>query len=524
MLAIEGNHNQGNNGNQARGRAFVIGAVEAPHDPNIVTGTFSLNDHYAAVLFDSGVDYNFISTDFWPLINMKPSVISPDYEIKIANGLKIETNKIRDLEVHREYPKGNLKQLKTMKVDERKLEDIPVVRNFPSVFPEDLPGLPLFRKVEFRIDLVPEAMPIAKSPYHLAPMKMQELIDDLFDQLQGSRYFSKVDLCFGYHQLRVRKEDIPKNAFRTSALLKKSEKLFGKLLDIVNFRLQEGSYSRDTTRYMKVFNVDLRKELQADKELGIRPLKTLTDESQGRIPETLRVASTAKDSPVEKALGMQLDMSIAYHPQTDSQSEHTIQTFEDMLRAYAIDFGGNWDPHLPLVEFSYNNRYHSSIKCAPFEALYGRKCRKPIAWAEVGEIKLIGPEIVQETTDKIFSVGDKVLLKVSPWKGVVRFGKRSIHDTFHVSNLKKFLADVNLHVLLEEIKINNGLHFVEEPIEIMDHEVKKLKQSRIPIVKVRWNSQRGLKFTWEREDEMKHKYPQLFASAKSYDGRPELRD
>ncbi|GKE37530.1 putative reverse transcriptase domain-containing protein [Tanacetum coccineum] len=242
----------------------------------------------------------------------------------------------------------------------------------------------------------------------------------------------------------------------------------------------------------------------------------------------------------QKALGTRLDLSTAYHPETDGQ------------------------------KFPYNNNYHSSVKCAPFEALYGRKCRTPIAWAEVGESKLIGPEIVQETTDKIvqikerlkaardrqksyadnrrkpleFSVGDKVLLKVSPRKGVVRFGKRSklspryvgpfeivervgpvayrlrlpqelvgVHDTFHVSNLKKCLADVNLHVPLEEVKIDDKLHFVEEPMEIMDREVKKLKKSRIPIVKVRWNSRRGPEFTWEREDEMKRKYPQLFASA-----------
>ncbi|GKA09083.1 putative reverse transcriptase domain-containing protein [Tanacetum coccineum] len=198
---------------------------------------------------------------------------------------------------------------------------------------------------------------------------------------------------------------------------------------------------------------------------------------------------------LHKALGTPLDLSITYHPETDGQSERTIQTLEDMLRAYAIDF-----------------------------ALYGRKCRTPIAWAEVGESKLIGSDIVQETTDKIvqikerlkaaqdrqksyadnrqkpleFSVGDKVLFKVSPRKGVA---------------LKKCLADGNLHVPLKEIKIDNKLHLVEEPMEIMDHEVKKLKKSRIPIVKVHWNSRQGSEFTWEREDEMKRKYPQLFASA-----------
>ncbi|GJV56806.1 putative reverse transcriptase domain-containing protein [Tanacetum coccineum] len=104
---------------------------------------------------------------------------------------------------------------------------------------------------------------------------------------------------------------------------------------------------------------------------------------------------------LQKALGTSLDMSTAYHPQTDGQSERTIQTLEDMLRACVIDFGNGWVKHLPLVEFSYNNSYHASIKAAPFEALYGRKCRSPVCWAEVGEVQLTGPEIVQETTEKI---------------------------------------------------------------------------------------------------------------------------
>ncbi|GKD05490.1 putative reverse transcriptase domain-containing protein [Tanacetum coccineum] len=176
---------------------------------------------------------------------------------------------------------------------------------------------------------------------------------------------------------------------------------------------------------------------------------------------------------MQEALGTQLDMSTAYHPQTDGQSERTIQTLEDMLRACVMNFGGSSDVHLPLVEFSYNNSYHSSVRCVPFEALYGRKCRSPILWAEVEERQLIGPEIV---------IGDHVLLKVSPWKGVVRFGKKGklapwfvgpfeiteridpvayrlrlpeelngVHDTFYVSNLKKCLAGLTLHVPLKEI-------------------------------------------------------------------------
>ncbi|GKD59860.1 putative reverse transcriptase domain-containing protein [Tanacetum coccineum] len=242
-----------------------------------------------------------------------------------------------------------------------------------------------------------------------------------------------------------------------------------------------------------------------------------------------------------KALGTNLDMSTAYHPQTDGQSERTIQTLKDMLRACVIGFGKGWVNHLPLVEFSYNNSYHASIKAAPFEALYGRKCRSPVCWAEVREVQLTGPEIVQETTEKIihikqriqaardrqksytnlkhkpmeFQVGDRVMLKVSPWKGVVHFGKRGklnpryvrpfkvlekvkfvayklelpqelsrVHNTFHVTNLNKCYADEPLAAPLNGLHIDDKLHFVEEPFKIMDREVKRLKQSCIPIIKV----------------------------------------
>ncbi|GKC48423.1 putative reverse transcriptase domain-containing protein [Tanacetum coccineum] len=201
---------------------------------------------------------------------------------------------------------------------------------------------------------------------------------------------------------------------------------------------------------------------------------------------------------LQKALGTNLDMSTAYHPQTDGQSERTIQTLEDMLRAGVIDFGSSWDRHLPLFEFSYNNGYHASIKAAPYEALYRRKCRSPVCWSKVGDSKLTGPELIHDMTKKIvqikkcllaarsrqksyadkrlktleFEVGDMVLLKVSPWKGAVHFGKREklsphyigpfkilarvgpvaytlefpkelrgIYSTFHVLNLKKCLAE-----------------------------------------------------------------------------------
>nr|GEW10421.1 putative reverse transcriptase domain-containing protein [Tanacetum cinerariifolium] len=216
---------------------------------------------------------------------------------------------------------------------------------------------------------------------------------------------------------------------------------------------------------------------------------------------------------IPKALGTSLDMSMAYHPETDGQSERTIQTLEDMLRACAIDFGKGWVNHLPLVEFSYNNSYHASIKAAPFEALYDRKYRSPVCWTEVGEAQKSYADLKRKPME--FQVGDKVMLKFSPWKGVVRFGKQGklnpryvgpfnvlervgdvayklylpkepsrVHNTFHVSNLKKCHADEPLAVLLDGLHVDDKLHFVEEPVKIMDREVKQLKRSRIPLVKV----------------------------------------
>ncbi|GKB05639.1 hypothetical protein Tco_0833834 [Tanacetum coccineum] len=197
------------------------------------------------------------------------------------------------------------------------------------------------------------------------------------------------------------------------------------------------------------------------------------------------------------------------------------------------------------VEFSYNNSYHASIKAAPYEALYGQKCRSPVCWAEVKEAQLTGSELIPETTEKIilikqrmqaaqdrqksyvdrkrkpmeFEVGDRVMLKVSPWKGVVRFDKRGKLNPRYVRPFrvlaKKCYADKPLVMSLEGIHIGDKLQFMEEPIEIMEQEIKRLKRSQIPLVKVRWNSRWGPEFTWEREDSFKKKYPHLFTNRTS---------
>nr|GEV82820.1 reverse transcriptase domain-containing protein [Tanacetum cinerariifolium] len=215
---------------------------------------------------------------------------------------------------------------------------------------------------------------------------------------------------------------------------------------------------------------------------------------------------------IPKALGTNLDMSTAYHPQTYGQSERTIQMLKDTFHDYVIDFGSSWHRHLPLVDFSYNNSYHTSIKDAPYEALYGQKCRSAVCWIEKSYTD-------RRTKLLEFEVGYMVLLKVSPWKSDVGFGKRrklspryigpfnilarvghaaytlelpeelkGIHSTFHVSNLKKCLAEGDIVVLMNKIQLDDKLHMIEEPVKVIDREVKRLKKSRIPIVKIRWNS------------------------------------
>ncbi|GJS46884.1 putative reverse transcriptase domain-containing protein [Tanacetum coccineum] len=368
------------------------------------------------------------------------------------------------------------------KSEKKRLEDVPIVQDFPEVFPEDLPGLPPTRQVEFQIDLVPEQARARRASEDNIGVVEERGVQTLCTAPilalpEGSEYF--IAYC-----------DASKKGL--GAVLMQREKVIA----------------------------------YASRQLEIHEKNYTTHD--------LELSAV-------NALGTNLDMSTAYHPQTDGQSERTIQTLKDMLRACAIDFGKGWVNHLPLVEFSYNNSYHASIKAAPFEALYGRKCRSPVCWTEVGEAQILGPELIQETTEKIiqikqrmqaardrqksyadlkrkpmeFQVGDKVMLKVSPWKGVVRFGKRGklnpryvgpfkvlekvgevayklelpqelrrVHNTFYVSNLKKCHADEPLAIPLDGLHLDDKLHYVEEPLEIVGREVKRLKRSRIPLVKV----------------------------------------
>ncbi|GJW22591.1 putative reverse transcriptase domain-containing protein [Tanacetum coccineum] len=835
----------GGNGN-AQGWVYAVGNAEKRGntsgnlDANAVTGTFLLNNHYASILFDIGADRSFISTAFSSLINITPTPLENCYDVELADGKLVEIDTI--IEDARSFRRKYTKK-KEDKSEGKQIKDVPIVRDFPEVFPEDLPGLPPARPVEFQIDLIPGAAPVARAPYRLAPSEMKELseqlqelsdkgfirpssspwgapvlfvkkkdgsfrmcidyrelnkltvknryplprIDDLFDQLQGSSIYSKIDLRSGYHQLRVREQDIPKTAFRTrapilalpegdedfvvywdashkglGAVLMQREKiwrhyLYGTrctvftdhkslqhILDQKELNMRQRRWlellsdydcdiryhpgkanvvadalsCKERTEPLRVRALVMTIGLNLPKrilEAQIEALKTenLVNEDVGgmirkdipkerlepradgtlclhgrswlpcygdlrsvimheshkskysihpgsekmyqdmkklywwpnmkadiatyvskcltcarvkakhqrssgllvqpEIPEwkwdnitidfitklpksshgfdTIwvimdRLTKSAHFLPIrendpldklarlylnrivarhgipasiiydrdgrftsnfwrsfQKALGTDISMSTAYHPETDSQSERTIQTLEDMIRACVIDFGKGWVKHLPLAEFLYNNSYHASIKATPYEALYGRKCRSPVCWAEVGEAELTGPELIQETMEKIvlikqrmkaaqdrqksyadrkrnpieFEVGDRVLAKVGKVTYRLELPQElsRVHHTFHVSNLKKCYADKPLVMSLEEIYVNDKLQFVEEPVKIMEREIKRLKQSRIPLVKVRWNSRRGPEFTWEREDSFKQKYPQLFTNRAS---------
>src|SRR5215469_8885700 len=255
-------------------------------------------------------------------------------------------------------------------------------------------------------------------------------------------------------------------------------------------------------------------------------------------------------------MGTKLKFSSAYHPQIDGQSKCTIQILEDLLRASTMDFAGSWEDHLPLAEFAYNNSYQSSLKMAPYEALYGRRCRTPACWDIEGQRALLGPEIISNSTEKVelirkrlkaaqdrqislsqkhrrerhFSVGDKVFLKVSPWKGLLRFGMRGklsprfigpfdiiqrvgpvayrlalpptlarIHDVFHISMLRKSLLDESQVIDSPSIELREDLSYEEKRVAILNTSEKMLRGHSIKLVKVLWQNHNSEKATWERK-------------------------
>ncbi|GJU84179.1 retrotransposon protein, putative, ty3-gypsy subclass [Tanacetum coccineum] len=746
-----GGQGRGIQGNQARGRAFMLGAEEARQVPNIMTGTFTLNNHFATTLFDSSADYSFVSTTFIPLLGLEPSDLGFRYEIEIASGQLVEIDKVikgckleieghvfdidlipfghgsfnviigmdwlsnykdeiichekvvriplpdgKVLRVVGERPKEKARLLMSAKASDKKQEEIVVVRDFPEVFPDGLFGLPPIREIEFQIELIHRATPVAKSPYRLAPSEVEELSGPL-KELQDK------DLRSEYHQLRVHEDDIPKTAFRTRYRhfeftvmpfgLTNEPSIFMDLMNIVcrpyldkfvivfiddiliyskteEENVEHLRFIENFSKIAKSLTILTQKSNTFDwgeeLELAFQTLKdklcnapvlalpdgpedfvvycdasgiglgcvlmqrgkviayasrqlkihkenyTTHDLELGAVVFALKIwrhylygtksviytdHKSLQHIFSQKELNMRqrrwielfsdYDYEIRYHPgkanvvadalsrkervkpkrvramnmilqssikdrilaaQKEAVDEFAVlqKGLDEMIEQrsdgtlyyldriwvplkgevrtlimdeaykskYSVHPGADkmyydlrdryWWPGmkkdiaeyvskcltclkvkaehqrpsgllqqpeipqpsktseglgfiLPLVEFSYNNSYHSSVRCAPFEALYGRKCCSPIMWAEVKEVPL----------------------------------------------------DEDFELMLE------NFNFVEEPMEILEREFKKLKLSRIVIVNVRWNLKRGPELTWEREDQMKLKYSHLFSDVSS---------
>ncbi|GJU07414.1 putative reverse transcriptase domain-containing protein [Tanacetum coccineum] len=723
-------NNKGNRGNQAGNdrapaKVYVVGNAGANPD-NVVAGTFLLNNRYAYILFDTGADRSFVSTAFSSQIDITPSTLDHYYDVELADGRIIGLNTIlkgctlnflnhqfninlmpvelgsfdaiigmdwlakyqavivcaekivhipwgnETLIIHGDGSnQGNVTRLniisctKTQKYMEKGL---PIFLAHVTA-KEDLPGLPPTRQVEFQIDLVPGAAPVARAPYRLAPSEMKELseqlkelsdkgfirpssspwgapvlfvkkkdgsfrmcidyrelnkltvknryplprIDDLFDQLQGSSVYSKIDLRSGYHQLRVREEDIPKTAFRTryghyefqvmpfgltnapAVFMDLMNRVCKPYLDkfvivFIDDILIYSKSKQEHEEHLKIILELLKKEELYAKfskcEFWIPKVQFLGHviDSEGIHVDPAKIESikdwTSPKSPTEIRQFLGLAGYYRRFIEGFSKIAKPIKSFA-VHQSYALPEGSEeFHRILPTLRrrvlvvvlrhkrksvkllrcLRLRIRYPPESKCVAdalsrkerepplqkFRALgqdnslgsiqTDLKMQKPKArnqnikigrrWGMLKLKKLKFPEAIRNrkigTTSGCTYVpqmaeagtpcygdlrtkGLKVAYKLELPEELSR-----VHNTFHVSNLKKCHADEPLAVPLDGLHLDDKLHFVEEPLEIVGREVKRLKRSRIPLVKVRWNSKRGPEFTWEREDQFKKKYPHLF--------------
>ncbi|GKC66771.1 putative reverse transcriptase domain-containing protein [Tanacetum coccineum] len=615
-LTIEGNRNSRNNGNQVKGRAFNVNAVGALQDPNVVTGTFSLNHHYATVLFDSGADFSFISTSFAPLLNVKSSFVNPGYLIEVADGKKVEVDRvIRNCKLelgtsllHEKVVRIPLESGETLYVQGERTPGI--TKALSNVKSKDEHEVHLrlmlellkkeelyakFSKCKFWLQEVQFLGHVVnQNGIHMDPSKIEayewgveqeEAFQTLKDNLCNAPILSFPDgikdfvvYCDASNQglgcVLMQRGKVIAYASRKLKIHEKNYTTHNLELGDVVFALKTwrhylyGTKSVIYTDHKSLHHIFDQKELNMRQRMWIELFSDYECEiryHQGKaniVADALSRKERVKPKHV-RAMAMTIQYGIRG---TILAAQGKAFKQENILAKRLLEHqrpsGLLQQPEIP--EWKWDKITMDFITKLP-----RTKSGHDTIWVEIGESSLIRPELVQETTDKVvlikeklkaardhqksyadnrrkpleFEIGDKVLLKVSPWKGVMRFGKKGklspryvgpfkilerigpvayrlrlpnelseVHDTFHVSNLKKCLADANLHVPLDEIEVDKTLHFVEKPIEVMDREVKTLKRSKIPIVKVRWNSKRGSEFTWERDDHMKARYPQLFVA------------
>nr|GEW12415.1 putative reverse transcriptase domain-containing protein [Tanacetum cinerariifolium] len=720
-------------GEEARGRAYVIKEADKDQGPNVVTGTFLLNNRYATVLFDLGSDKSFVNTSFSQLIDIDPVRLDTSYEVELADGRVASTNivlrgctinlvghlfkidlmpielgtfdviigmdwlveqdavivcgkkvvhvpyKNKTLVVEGDRGASRLKVISCIKArkfikrgsqlfvvhvaekeaQEKRLEDVPVIRDFPEVFPYDLPGLPPPRQVEFRINLIPGAAPVARAPYRLAPSEMNELAKQLQElsekgfirpssspwgapvlfvkKKDGSFRFSvysKIDLRTGYHQLRIGEEDILITAFRTryghyefrvmpfdltnvpavfmdlmnrvckpyldkfvivfiddiliySKSKEEHEEHLKTILELLKREQLEGVHV-DLAKIAAIKNwatptttTEKNKKFEWETEAG-ESFKTLKQKLCYApilaLPEGSDDFVVYFDASLRGfgAVLMQQEKVIAYASRQLRTHEENYMTHD--LELGAVVFALRWIEL--LSDYDCEIRYHPGKANVVADAL-SRKEREPIrvkalvmtvhpslheqirnAQSKAMERKNVEAENLGRLIKQIFKIHpdgtryhdkriwlpkfgglrDLIMHESHKSKYLIHLGSdkmyQDLKQLYWWPNMKvdiatyvskcltcakvkaehqkpsgllqqpeipKCLSDESLIIPLDEVQLDDKLHFIEEPAEIMDREVKRLKQSRIPIVKVRWNSHRGPKYTWEREDQMKSK-------------------